>query len=141
MLSWHQMNDGLTWVCANKIYNGKMPLSRNSKSTLSSLRYLSLADSLLSNRSTIIFTQIPDLHDPFLSRDAARCRPDYPGDQEQENILIYGDNDVDGMTGTALLTEIFAIDRRQCFYYVLLTRLFTPESYRRSARICLQKSV
>ena len=37
---------------------------------------------------------------------------------EGENILIYGDNDVDGMTGTALLTEFLRYIGANVFFYV-----------------------
>ena len=49
-----------------------------------------------------LYAKLPDLHDPFLMAEMPLavnrvCR----ALQEGENILIYGDNDVDGMTGTA----------------------------------------
>ncbi len=66
-----------------------------------------------------LYSKLPDLHDPFLlaemplavdriSRAISNC----------ENILIYGDNDVDGMTGTALLTEFLQYIGANVFYYV-----------------------
>src|SRR3974377_974484 len=49
-----------------------------------------------------LYAKLPDLHDPFLLAEMPQavdrvCR----AIRECENILIYGDNDVDGMTGTA----------------------------------------
>ena len=38
--------------------------------------------------------------------------------QEKENILIYGDNDVDGITGTTLLTEFFEYLGTPVFSYI-----------------------
>jgi single-stranded-DNA-specific exonuclease len=38
--------------------------------------------------------------------------------RENENILIYGDNDVDGMTGTTLLTEFLQDLGANVFFYV-----------------------
>ncbi len=53
-----------------------------------------------------LYAKLPDLHDPFLMSEMPQavervCK----ALQNNENILIYGDNDVDGMTGTTLLTE------------------------------------
>src|SRR5215471_11495885 len=49
-----------------------------------------------------LYAKLPDLHDPFLLAEMPQavdriCR----AIRDSENILIYGDNDVDGMTGTA----------------------------------------
>ena len=38
--------------------------------------------------------------------------------RDHENILIYGDNDVDGMTGTTLLTEFLQDVGANVFFYV-----------------------
>nr|MBA3816824.1 single-stranded-DNA-specific exonuclease RecJ [Parachlamydiaceae bacterium] len=38
--------------------------------------------------------------------------------RDNESILIYGDNDVDGMTGTALLTEFLQFLGAKVFFYV-----------------------
>lgn len=53
-----------------------------------------------------LYAQLPDLHNPFsmagMSLAVDRiCKALELG----QNILVYGDNDVDGMTGTALLVE------------------------------------
>lgn len=66
-----------------------------------------------------LYTKLPDLYDPFLlsemSKDVERiCR----AIRDRENILIYGDNDVDGMTGTTLLTEFFQQLGCNVFFYV-----------------------
>jgi single-stranded-DNA-specific exonuclease len=55
-----------------------------------------------------LYAKLPDLHDPFLLSGMQKavervCK----AIDESECILIYGDNDVDGMTATALLTEFF----------------------------------
>jgi single-stranded-DNA-specific exonuclease len=65
-----------------------------------------------------LYAQLPDLIDPFLmpQMDAAVERVTQAL-QNEETILIYGDNDVDGMTGTALLTEFLQfIGANVCFY-------------------------
>lgn len=66
-----------------------------------------------------LYAKLPDLHDPFLLAEMPQavdriCH----AIKECENILIYGDNDVDGMTGTALLTEFFQYIGANVFYYV-----------------------
>ena len=53
-----------------------------------------------------LYQQLPDLHDPQLlvEMDTAVDRICLAL-QKNEKIMIYGDNDVDGITGTALLTQ------------------------------------
>lgn len=53
-----------------------------------------------------LYSKLPDLYDPtlFLDMEAAVKRV-LKAVKSEEGILIYGDNDVDGMTGTALLAE------------------------------------
>lgn len=66
-----------------------------------------------------LYGKLPDLFDPFLLAEMPQavtrvCR----AIKNKENILIYGDNDVDGMTGTTLLTELFQCLGSNVFYYV-----------------------
>lgn len=66
-----------------------------------------------------LYAKLPDLHDPFLMSEMPQavervCR----ALQNNENILIYGDNDVDGMTGTTLLTEFLQDIGANVFFYV-----------------------
>lgn len=66
-----------------------------------------------------LYAKLPDLHDPFLMAEMPQavervCR----ALRDQENILIYGDNDVDGMTGTTLLTEFLQDLGANVFFYV-----------------------
>ena len=66
-----------------------------------------------------LYAKLPDLHDPFLMAEMPQavervCR----AIRDKENILIYGDNDVDGMTGTALLTEFLQDVGANVFFYV-----------------------
>lgn len=66
-----------------------------------------------------LYAKLPDLHDPYLMSEMPQavervCK----ALQEKENILIYGDNDVDGMTGTALLTEFLRFVGGNVFFYV-----------------------
>lgn len=66
-----------------------------------------------------LYAKLPDLNDPFLLAEMPQaveriCQ----AIRNQEGILIYGDNDVDGMTGTALLTEFFQFIGAKVFFYV-----------------------
>ncbi|MDP1835588.1 MAG: single-stranded-DNA-specific exonuclease RecJ [Chlamydiales bacterium] len=66
-----------------------------------------------------LYAKLPDLHDPFLlgGMDAAVKRICEALDHE-EGILIYGDNDVDGMTGAALLTDFLRKIGGKAFFYI-----------------------
>jgi len=66
-----------------------------------------------------LYAKLPDLFDPYLlaEMDVAVDRIS-KALENQENILIYGDNDVDGMTGTALLTEYLKQIGGKVFFYV-----------------------
>lgn len=66
-----------------------------------------------------LYAKLPELHDPFLMAEMSQavnrvCR----AIRDKENILIYGDNDVDGMTGTTLLTEFLQDVGANVFFYV-----------------------
>lgn len=53
-----------------------------------------------------LYAKLPDLYDPKLFLDMPKALNRITDAiQKGEGILIYGDNDVDGMTGTALLVE------------------------------------
>lgn len=66
-----------------------------------------------------LYSKLPDLYDPFLLAEMGEaveriCQ----AIRNHENILIYGDNDVDGMTGTALLTEFLQYIGANVFFYI-----------------------
>jgi len=66
-----------------------------------------------------LYAKLPDLHDPYLFNQMKQavdriCKARKKG----EKILIYGDNDVDGITGTTLLTEFFQAAEFDVMYYV-----------------------
>lgn len=66
-----------------------------------------------------LYAKLPDLYDPFLLEEMHKAvERIFQAIRDGENILIYGDNDVDGMTGTALLTEFFQYIGANVFYYV-----------------------
>ncbi|MGR3952283.1 MAG: single-stranded-DNA-specific exonuclease RecJ [Chlamydia sp.] len=66
-----------------------------------------------------LYGKLPDLFDPFLF-------PEMPRAVERiaeaivagESILVYGDNDVDGMTATALLAEFLTFIGAKVLFYV-----------------------
>ncbi|MCE2982652.1 MAG: single-stranded-DNA-specific exonuclease RecJ [Parachlamydia sp.] len=66
-----------------------------------------------------LYAKLPELHDPFLMGEMPQAVERVClAIQNKENILIYGDNDVDGMTGTTLLTEFLQDVGANVFFYV-----------------------
>jgi single-stranded-DNA-specific exonuclease len=66
-----------------------------------------------------LYAQLPDLYDPKLFLDMTKAvRRIDRALKKEECILIYGDNDVDGMTGTALLADFFKRIGGNVKYYV-----------------------
>lgn len=66
-----------------------------------------------------LYAKLPDLHDPFLLTEMPKAVERIAKAlHNKENILVYGDNDVDGMTGTALLTEFLQFIGGNVFFYV-----------------------
>lgn len=66
-----------------------------------------------------LYAKLPDLLDPQLFPDMDKA-VDRVLDalKNKEHILIYGDNDVDGITAAALLTEFLRFIGANVFYYV-----------------------
>lgn len=57
---------------------------------------------------SLLFGKLENLYDPYLLKDMGLAVDRiYKAIKNNERILIYGDNDVDGMTGTALLSDFF----------------------------------
>lgn len=65
-----------------------------------------------------LYAKLPKLHDPhlFADMDKAVVRV-LKALEEKETILVYGDNDVDGITGTSLLTEFLRKIGINALYY------------------------
>ena len=66
-----------------------------------------------------LYSKLPDLIDPYLfpgMDDAVKHITEII--ENKQGILIYGDNDVDGMTGTALLTDFFKMLGAKVYFYV-----------------------
>ncbi|MDX8431056.1 MAG: single-stranded-DNA-specific exonuclease RecJ [Candidatus Algichlamydia australiensis] len=73
----------------------------------------------LNDVHNFLYAKLPDLHDPQLFADMAKAvNRILKAIRNKENILIYGDNDVDGITGTALLTEFLKEIDLNAFYYI-----------------------
>lgn len=119
MLPWQLFEDPL-WVYPHIDANLKENIIREFKihpviaQILVSRGFTSLEDI-----HDYLYAKLPDLHDPFLLAEMPQaveriCR----AITNCENILIYGDNDVDGMTGTALLTEFLQYLGANVYYYV-----------------------
>lgn len=66
-----------------------------------------------------LYAKLPDLYDPslFPQMDLAVERV-HQALVNKESILIYGDNDVDGITGTTLLTEFFRKLGCKVFFFI-----------------------
>lgn len=66
-----------------------------------------------------LYAKLPDLYDPQLfpemNQAVSRVAQAF---EKKEAILIYGDNDVDGMTGTALLIDLLKTLGAKAYYYV-----------------------
>jgi single-stranded-DNA-specific exonuclease len=119
MLSWQSFEDPI-WMYPRLNPNLKDSIVKEFKihpviaQTLVSRGFTSFEDI-----HEYLYSKLPDLHDPFLLAEMPQavervCR----AIRNCENILIYGDNDVDGMTGTALLTEFLQYVGANVFYYV-----------------------
>lgn len=66
-----------------------------------------------------LYAKLPNLHDPSLFRDMDKAVMRIMSALESnEGILIYGDNDVDGMTATALLVDFFRKIQARVFYFI-----------------------
>jgi single-stranded-DNA-specific exonuclease len=66
-----------------------------------------------------LYAKLPNLFDPQLFPDMDRAVERIGKALERkESILIYGDNDVDGITGTVLLTEFLRYVGANVFFYV-----------------------
>ena len=68
---------------------------------------------------SFLYAKLPDLHDPDLFPDMDKAVDRIlTALKNKEKILIYGDNDVDGITSTVLLTEFFESINARVLYYI-----------------------
>ena len=79
---------------------------------------------------SFLYAKLPDLHDPKLFLDMSKAVDLILKTVEKdEGILIYGDNDVDGITGTALLVEFIKRIGGKAEFYVPNYRLKRKEQF------------
>ncbi len=120
MLSWHTPAEDPLWVYPKEDPQWKESIIKEFKiHPVTAQILVSRGFTSLEEIHNYLYAKLPDLHDPFLLAEMPQavdriCR----ALQNKENILIYGDNDVDGMTGTALLTEFFQFIGANVFFYV-----------------------
>lgn len=90
--------------------------------------------------NSYLYSKLPDLYDPnlFLDMDKAVARIIH-AIKTKEGILIYGDNDVDGMTGTALLTEFLKSVNANVFFYVPNQNIQRQNLFLDALNYCLNK--
>jgi single-stranded-DNA-specific exonuclease len=75
--------------------------------------------STLEEIHNFLYATLPNLYDPSLFEDMNKAITRImKALKNKEGILIYGDNDVDGMTATALLVEFFRTIGVKVFFYV-----------------------
>ena len=66
-----------------------------------------------------LYAKLPNLHDPYLFADMDKAvERILQALKNKENVLIYGDNDVDGITGATLLTDFLRSLGINTFFYV-----------------------
>lgn len=119
MLSWKN-NDDPIWVYPKSDVSLKESIIKEFKlHPIIAQILVNRGFTSLSEIHDFLYAKLPDLHDPFLMAEMPQavervCK----ALREGENILIYGDNDVDGMTGTALLTEFLQYIGANVYFYV-----------------------
>lgn len=120
MLSKQQGKDELLWVYPKNDPQWKESIIKEFKiHPVTAQLLVSRGFKTLEEIHDYLYAKLPDLHDPYLLAEMPQavdriCR----ALQNNENILIYGDNDVDGMTGTALLTEFLQFIGANAFFYI-----------------------
>lgn len=120
MLSWHHTHETPLWVYPKVDPQWKESIIKEFKiHPVIAQILVSREFSSLDEIHDYLYAKLPDLYDPFLLAEMPQavdriCK----AIKDSENILIYGDNDVDGMTGTALLTEFLQNLGANVFFYV-----------------------
>lgn len=118
--SFHQQQDAPVWVYPKIESDWKETIIKEFKiHPVTAQILVSRGFTTLDQIHDYLYAKLPDLYDPFLMPEMQQAVDRiYRAIKNKENILIYGDNDVDGMTGTALLTEFFQFVGANVFFYV-----------------------
>ncbi|GAB4226108.1 MAG: single-stranded-DNA-specific exonuclease RecJ [Chlamydiales bacterium] len=103
----HPNEDDLIWVYPNLDPEWKATIIKEFKvHPITAQVLVARGFNSLETIHDYLYAKLPDLHDPFLFNEmkpaVERLTQVW---MHRERVLIYGDNDVDGMTGTALLTD------------------------------------
>lgn len=120
MLSWYNFAEAPLWVYPPSKPEWKEQIVKEFKiHPVTAQILVSRGFSSLEQIHDYLYSKLPDLYDPFLMSEMQQavdrvCKALH----NKENILIYGDNDVDGMTGTALLTEFLQYLGGNVHFYV-----------------------
>lgn len=120
MLSWHLPHDNPLWIYPKNDPKWKDSIIKEFKiHPVTAQILVSRGFQTLDQIHDYLYSKLPDLHDPFLFAEMPQaveriCK----ALKDNESILIYGDNDVDGMTGTALLYEFLQFLGGNVFFYV-----------------------
>ncbi|NGX42392.1 MAG: Single-stranded-DNA-specific exonuclease RecJ [Chlamydiae bacterium] len=120
MHSWHHDPASPTWVYPKGDPEWKQSIIKEFKiHPVSAQVLVSRGFDSLEQIHNYLYAKLPDLYDPFLLIDMEMAvNRIHQAIENSENILIYGDNDVDGMTGTALLTDYLRQIGGNVFFYV-----------------------
>lgn len=120
MLSWQNVTDDPFWVYPKTDPQWKESIIKEFKiHPVTAQILVSRGFTSLEEIHDYLYAKLPDLYDPFLMAEMQQAVDRIcAAVKNSENILIYGDNDVDGMTGTALLTEFLQFIGAKVFFYV-----------------------
>jgi len=87
-----------------------------------------------------LYAKLPNLHAPDLLMDMDKAVDRVVHAlSKNENILIYGDNDVDGITGTTLLVEFIRLLGGNAYYYVPHRTTASPSMITDAIEYALEK--
>ncbi len=120
MVSFHHQPDDLVWVYPKKDEKLKQRIIKEFKiHPVTAQILITRGFSDLDHIHDYLYAKLPDLYDPFLLRGMSRAiKRVFRAIDTGEGILVYGDNDVDGMTGTALLADFLKRIGANVHYYI-----------------------
>lgn len=90
---------------------------------------------------SFLYAKLPNLHSPDLLGEMKNAVDRViHALQKNETILIYGDNDVDGITGTTLLVEFIRLIGGNAYYYVPHRTSTTPSVITDALEYAMEKN-